>query len=147
MKQSAECQPSLTCKIERPSGWSEVMSSLSRLKSVWLGVFEQLCDEKRSGGLAKEESESAVEDEERREKSGSGSECGCGSSVGWGDGQGSAWSCATGAAETQEEAKARYEGAGPPLPDQREVEGVLEGSAAAVMGEVRVGKEGEGGSS
>lgn len=87
------------------------------VKSGWPGVFEQLCDEKRSGGLGKsnkEVSESTVDvDEESRERFGSWSKYGSG--VGQGGRQVTVWSCAAEAADRQEEAGARYVAAGPPL--------------------------------
>lgn len=84
-------------------------------------------------------------DEEGRERFGSGS------SVEQGGKQVSVWSCAAGAADTQEEAEARYVGAGLPLWEQaelaaRDVKVVLEESVVAMKGEVKVGKEGVGGS-
>ncbi len=85
--------------------------------SVKSGVFEQLCDENRSGGLGKssaEISESAVdEDEESRGRF--SSTFGSGSGVGKGGRLVSVWSCAAGAADTQEEAGARCVAAGPRL--------------------------------
>lgn len=90
----------------------------SSVKSVWLSdVLEQLCDENRSGGLGKssqEVSESTVEDDEGGEWFGSRSKCGSGSSVGQGGRQVSVC-CVAGAADTQEEAMAKYVGAEPPL--------------------------------
>lgn len=110
----------------------------SRVKSGWPRAYVQLCDENRSGGLGK--SSQAVSES-----------TGSGPGVGHGGGTVSAWRCATGAADTQEEAVARYVGAGPPRSEQAEMAArgvgvVLEGSGAAVMGEVRVGKEGAGSS-
>lgn len=85
------------------------------VKSGWPGVFEQLCDENRFGGLGKsseEVSESAV-DEESRERF--GSKYGWGVSVAQGGSQEYVWSSAAGAADTQEEAAATYVGAELPL--------------------------------
>lgn len=114
--------------------------------SVKSGVFVQLCDENRSGGLGKssgEVSESAVdEDEESRGRFWSK----CGSGVEKVDRQVSVWSCAAAAADTQEEAAARCAGAGPRLPAARDVGMVLGGSVVAATGEVGVGMEGVGGS-
>lgn len=85
--------------------------------SVKSGVFEQLCDENKSGGLgnsSKEVSESAVDgDEESRERFESWSRYDSGAEKG--GRQGSVWSCAAGAADKQVEAGARCAGAGPPL--------------------------------
>lgn len=82
------------------------------------GVFEQLCDENKSGGFgksSKELSESTVDDdEESREKFGLWSKCSCFGVV-EGSRQASVWSCKAGAADTQEEAGARCVAAGPRL--------------------------------
>lgn len=116
-------------------------------------VFEQLCDENRSGGLgksSKEVSESTVdEDEESRERF--RSKNGSGSGVGKGGRQVTVWSCAAVAAGTQAEAEATCVGAAPPLCKQAEMAArdevmLLGGSAVAVTGEVRAGREGVGGS-
>lgn len=78
------------------------------------GVFESLCDENKSGGFGKSSKElsESTADEEGGEKHGFWSKC-----CGFGDGEGSrkalAWSCATGAAGTQEEGGARCAAAGP----------------------------------
>lgn len=75
-------------------------------------MLEQLCEENRSGGLGKSSEEVSVdedEDEGRSERLNSGS------SVGQDDKRESAWSCESGAADTQEAAAARCAGAGPPL--------------------------------
>ena len=88
------------------------------MKSGWPGIFEQLCNENRSGGLGKsshEVSESPVENEESMERFRSWSKCGSGFSLGQGGRQVSVWRCAAGEADTQEEAMARYVGAVPPL--------------------------------
>lgn len=87
------------------------------VKSGWPGVFEQLCDENRSGGLgksSKDVSEFKVdEDGESVERFGSLSKYG--SAFGQGGRQVAVWSCAAGAADPLEEAGAMYVGAGPPL--------------------------------
>lgn len=89
-------------------------------------------------------------DEESRERVGSWSKNGSGSGVGQRGRQVTVWSRAAGAADTQEEEVARYAGAGRPLSEQAEMRGdvrmVLEGSMVAVMEELRVGREGVGGS-
>lgn len=119
------------------------------VKSGWPGVFEHLRNENRSGGLGKsckEVSEFTVdEDEESREWF--SSKYGSGSSVGPGAEQVSVWTCAAGVADTQEEAEAMYVGAGPLLQEQAERPvGDVEVLMVGVMVEVKVGKEGEGGS-
>lgn len=119
------------------------------VKSGWPGVLEQLRNENRSGGLGKsckEVSEFTVdEDEGSRERF--RSKYGSGSSVGPGGWQISVWTCAAGVADTQEEAEARYVGAGPLLPEQAERPvGDVEALMVGVTGEMKVGKEGEGGS-
>lgn len=81
--------------------------------------FEKLRDENRSGGLGKsikEVSDSTVdEDEESRKMFVSQSKYDSGSSVGENRRPVGGWSCAAGAADTQEEAGAMYVGAGCPL--------------------------------
>lgn len=126
------------------------MFSLGRLRlgscargNVKSGVFEKLCDEKRSGGLgksSKEVSESAVnEDEESRERCGSCSKYGSGVSAVQEGRLASAWNCAAEAADTPGEAAARCVGAARPLYEQAEM--ALAGSVVAVMVEVKVGRE------
>lgn len=87
--------------------------------SVKSCVFEQLLDEKRSGGLgksSKEVSESTVdEDEEGRERFRSWSTYGSVSGFGKDGRQVSVWSCTASAADTQEEARAMCVAAGPRL--------------------------------
>lgn len=123
--------------------------------SVKSGVFEQLRDENKSGGLgksSKEASESTVDaDEESRERFGLWSKYGSGSGAEKGGGWVSVWSCAAWAADKQVEAGARCVAAGPPLQEQTEmaargVEMLLEGSMVVVTGEIRAEKEGVGGS-
>lgn len=126
---------------------SRYLRLCSRVRgSVKSGVFVQLCDENRSGGLGKssrEVSESTVhEDGESRGRFWSK----YGSGVEKVDRQVSVWSRAAAAADTQEEAAARCAGAGPRLPAARDDEMVLGGSMVESTGEVRVGMEEVGGS-
>lgn len=116
--------------------------------SVRFGAFEQIRDENRSGGLGKSSKESSEDvDEESREKF--GSKCGSGFCAAGREVR--VWRSAAGAADTQGGAEAMCGGAEPPLRERAEkrrgVAMVLEVSMVAVTGEVRVGTEGEGGSS